>query len=155
MIIYVHLISYYFSVDLLTFFFLNFCYMFLCGNLAIGQFELFLCGNWAMVYFLPQPIFSVDFLTFFFFFWILVICFCVETELLVNLNYFCVETKLWFWICLVEIERGGVINLLPDNLNEIGVENVEVSYSLHCSLNYVFLFSFLFSLFLYRSGAGF
>ena len=131
MIIYVHLISYYF----------------------IGQFELFLCGNWAMVYFLPQPIFSVDFLTFFF--WILVICFCVETELLVNLNYFCVETKLWFWICLVEIERGGVISLLPDNLNEIGVENVEVSYSLHCSLNYVFLFSFLFSLFLYRSGAGF
>ena len=26
----------------------------------------------------------------------------------------------------LEIERGGVINLLPDNLSEIGVEYVEV-----------------------------
>ena len=115
--------------------------MFLCGNLAIGQFELLLCGNWAIVYFLPQPIFSVDFLTFF---WILVICFCVETELLVNLNCFCVKTELWFWICLVETKRGGVISLLPDNLNKIGVEYFKVSYSLHCSLNYVFLFLFFF-----------
>ena len=64
--------------------------MFLYGNWAIGQFELFLRWNWAMVYFLLQPIFSVDFLTFF---WILVICFCVETELLVNLNCFCVKTE--------------------------------------------------------------
>ena len=37
------------------------------------------------------------------------------------------------YFCLVEIERGGVINLLPDNLSEIGVEYVKVSYSLHCS----------------------
>ena len=57
------------------------------------------------------------------------------------------------FFCLVEIERGGVISLFPDNLSEIGVEYVEVSYSLHCSLNYVFL-SFFF-LFLYRYGAGF
>ena len=28
----------------------------------------------------------------------------------------------------METERGGVICLLPDNLNEIGVEYVEVSY---------------------------
>ena len=127
--------------------------MFLCGNLAIGQFELFLCGNWVMVYFLPQPIFSVDFLTFFFFlfflfFFILVICFCVETELLVNLNCFCVETELWFWICLVETEWGGVISLLPDNLNEIGVENVEVSYQLASwilSFFFLFFFSFFFT----------
>ena len=31
------------------------------------------------------------------------------------------------YFCLVEIERGGVINLLPDNLSEIGVEYVEVA----------------------------
>ena len=37
------------------------------------------------------------------------------------------------YFCLVEIEQGGVINLLPDNLSEIGVEYVKVSYSLHCS----------------------
>ena len=58
------------------------------------------------------------------------------------------------FFCLVETKRGGVINLLPDNLSEIGVEYVEVSYSLHCSLNYVFLFLFFF-VFLYRYGAGF
>ena len=48
------------------------------------------------------------------------------------------ETELWVGICLVETEQGGVISLfsshnIPDNLREIGVEYVEVSYSLHCS----------------------
>ena len=32
------------------------------------------------------------------------------------------------FLCLVKAERGGVISLLPDNLSEIGVEYVEVSY---------------------------
>ena len=54
----------------------------------------------------------------------------------------------------METKRGGVINLLPDNLNKIGVEYVEVSYSLHCSLNYVFL-SFFFSFFFTDMGQVF
>ena len=112
---------------------MNICdYMFLCGNWAIGQFELFLC-------FLN---FSYMFL-------------CVETELLVNFELFlCGNWAMIYlflcgnwamiYFCLVEIERGGVINLLPDNLSEIGVEYVKVSYSLHCSYWIIRLFFFFF-----------
>ena len=69
--------------------------LFLCGNWAMIY--LFLCGNWAMIY-----------------------------------------------LCLVETKCGGVINLLPDYLSEIGVEYVKVSYSLHCSYWIIHLFFFFF-----------
>ena len=71
---------------------------------------------------------------------------------IINLNFFCVETELCVWICLVETERGGVISLLssdniPDNLSEIGVEYVEVSFSVLFSfsgLNIVLLNNIIF-----------
>ena len=143
------MISNYFSVDFLTFF-LNFSYMFLCENWAISQFELFLCGNWAMVYFLPQPIFSVDFLTFF---WILVICFCVKTELLVIWIVFVWKLSYGFefdkWK-LSEVELSTCFLIILTKLVWSTLRLV-IHYIVHWIMSF-FLFFFLF---LYRYGAGF
>ena len=48
------------------------------------------------------------------------------------------------FFCLVETERGGVISLLPDNLSEIGVEYVEVSYFILIFGCYIYIYMFLF-----------
>ena len=47
------------------------------------------------------------------------------------------------FFCLVETERGGVISLLPDNLSEIGVEYVEVSYFILIFGCYIYMFLFI------------
>ena len=44
---------------------------------------------------------------------------------------------------LVKAERGGVISLLPDNISEIGVEYVEVSYFILIFGCYIYMFLFI------------
>ena len=68
------------------------CFWMRSLSMAIGQFVFFLC-------FLN---FSYMFL-------------CVETELLVNFELFLCGNWAMIYFCLVETERGGVINLLHDN----------------------------------------
>ena len=47
------------------------------------------------------------------------------------------------FFCLVETERGGVISLLVDNLSEIGVEYVKVSYFILIFGCYIYMFLFI------------